>query len=125
MSANDSELTAQAQKILDEIAFTPFEVGLPLDRKFKNVPMRPGIYAIGHRTDGLLYIGKTKNLRSRFSGGHKAFLWAWLDKYNDRDIRIALQPLPYWQSPALLLELEAIILRATEPPYNVQIPPER
>ena len=28
---------------------------------------------------------------------------------------------PYWKNPALLLELEAIILRATEPPYNVQI----
>jgi len=29
------------------------------------------------------------------------------------------------ENPALLLELEAIILRATEPPYNVQIPAER
>jgi hypothetical protein len=29
------------------------------------------------------------------------------------------------RNPALLLELEAIILRATEPPYNVQIPTER
>ncbi|MEC4816014.1 MAG: hypothetical protein SAK29_22495 [Scytonema sp. PMC 1069.18] len=27
-----------------------------------------------------------------------------------------------WENPALLLELEAIILRATEPPDNVQIP---
>ena len=31
----------------------------------------------------------------------------------------------HWGNPALLLELEAIILRATEPPYNVQIPAER
>ncbi|WP_326972962.1 GIY-YIG nuclease family protein [Chlorogloeopsis fritschii] len=38
------------------------------------MPPRPGIYAIRHKTDGLLYIGKTKSLRSRFSGGHKAFL---------------------------------------------------
>ncbi len=28
------------------------------------------------------------------------------------------------ENPALLLELEAIILRAAEPPYNVQIPTE-
>jgi hypothetical protein len=30
----------------------------------------------------------------------------------------------HWGNPTLLLELEAIILRATEPPYNVQIPAE-
>ena len=95
-----------------------------MNRKFNNIPARPGIYAIRHKTDGLLYIGKTKNLRNRFSGGHKAFLWAWLDKYCDDDVRIAVQAIPHWENPALLLELEAIILRATEPPYNVQIPME-
>ncbi len=125
MPTNDSELQTQAQRILDEIAFTPFEQCQPLSRDFNNIPARPGIYAIRHRTDGLLYIGKTKSLRGRFSGGHKAFLWAWLDKYSDWDIRIAVQTIYYWKNPALLLELEAIILRATEPPYNVQIPTER
>jgi len=68
--------------------------------------------------------GKTKSLRGRFSGGHKAFLWAWLDKYDDEDVRIAVQFISHWESPTLLLELEAIILRATEPPYNAQIPTE-
>lgn len=61
-------------------------------------------------------------MRGRFSGGHKAFLWAWLDQYNDRDVRIAIYLLSPWETPALLLELETVILRATEPPYNVQIP---
>lgn len=125
MPTNDSELQAQAQRILDEIAFTPFEQCQPLSRDFDNIPTRPGIYAIRHKTDGLLYIGKTKSLRGRFSGGHKAFLWAWLDKYSDEDIRIAVQTISHWKNPALLLELEAIILRATQPPYNVQIPTER
>jgi excinuclease UvrABC nuclease subunit len=120
MPTNDSELQTQARIILDAIAFTPFE-----QCQSANTPARPGIYAIRHKTDGLLYIGKTKSLRSRFSGGHKAFLWAWLDKYNDEDIRIAIQPISYWENPGLLLELEAIILRTIEPPYNVQIPPER
>jgi len=125
MPTNDFELQTKARRILDEIAFTPFEQCQPLSRDFDNIPTRPGIYAIRHRTDGLLYIGKTKSLRGRFSGGHKAFLWAWLDKYSDEDIRIAVQTISYWENPALLLELEAIILRATEPPYNVQIPTER
>jgi hypothetical protein len=66
----------------------------------------------------------TKSLRGRFSGGHKAFLWAWLDKYNDEDVRMAVELIAHWGNPTLLLELEAIILRATEPPYNVQIPAE-
>jgi len=125
MPTNDSELLIQARRILDAIAFSPFEQCQPLSREFGDIPARPGIYAIRHKTDGLLYIGKTKSLRGRFGGGHKAFLWAWLDKYSDEDIRIAVQAISHWENPALLLELEAIILRATEPPYNVQIPPER
>ncbi|MBD2438223.1 GIY-YIG nuclease family protein [Nostoc sp. FACHB-110] len=125
MPTNDSELQIQAQIILEAIAFMPFEQCQPLSREFATIPARPGIYAIRHKTDGLLYIGKTKSLRGRFSGGHKAFLWAWLDKYSDEDVRIAVQPISHWTNPGLLLELEAIILRATEPPYNVQIPPER
>ena len=125
MPTSDSELQTQARRILDEIAFIPFDLCQPLSREFDGIPSRPGIYAIRHKTDGLLYIGKTKSLRGRFSGGHKAFLWAWLDKYNDEDVRIAVQFISYWGTPALLLELEAIILRATEPPYNAQIPTER
>ena len=121
----DSNLQTQALNILNAIAFTPFDRCQSLSRELSNIPPRPGIYAIRHKIDGLLYIGKTKSLRGRFSGGHKAFLWAWLDKYNDEDARIAFEIISYWKNPALLLELEAIILRATEPPYNVQIPPER
>jgi excinuclease UvrABC nuclease subunit len=124
MPTSDSELQAQARRILDAIASTPFEQCQLLSRGFENIPPRPGIYAVRHKTDGLLYIGKTKSLRGRFSGGHKAFLWAWLDKYDDEDVRIAMQLISHWENPALLLELEAIILRATEPPYNVQIPTE-
>lgn len=125
MPTDESELRTQALRILDAIAFIAFEQCQPLSREFANIPARPGIYAIRHKTEGLLYIGKTKSLRGRFSGGHKAFLWAWLDKYSDEDVRIAVQVISYWGNPALLLELEAILLRATEPPYNAQIPTER
>ncbi|MGK7873467.1 MAG: GIY-YIG nuclease family protein [Xenococcaceae cyanobacterium] len=120
-----ASIQQQAHQILHTLAFTPFEQCQPISRDFANLPSRPGLYAVRHRTEGLLYIGKTKSLRGRFSSGHKAFLWAWLDKYNDEDVRLAIRPLSAWRNPALLLELEAIILRATEPPYNVKIPPER
>ncbi len=121
---SESEIQKQARNILDAIAFTPFEECQSLNRDFSNIPDRPGIYAIRHKYERLLYIGKTKSLRSRFKGGHKAFLWAWLDKYKDDEVRIAVEIIPYSRNPELLLELEAIILRATEPPYNVQIPME-
>ncbi|AFY59353.1 GIY-YIG nuclease family protein [Synechococcus sp. PCC 6312] len=124
MPIHNSEIHSQAQDILDAIAFTPFECCQPISRDFMDIPCRPGVYAIRHRTRGLLYIGKTQNLRGRFKGGHKAFLWAWLDQYLHEDVRIAIQTIPYSKNPALLLELESIILRATEPPYNVKIPME-
>ncbi|MFM2432994.1 MAG: hypothetical protein RLZZ511_4208 [Cyanobacteriota bacterium] len=117
-------LQQQAQQILDRLAFKRFEECTPVQRTFLNLPARPGLYAVRHRHVGLLYIGKTKNLRSRFSGGHKAFLWAWLDQYDDRDVRIAISLMPPWEDAGLLLEIEAILLRASEPPYNVQIPSE-
>jgi excinuclease UvrABC nuclease subunit len=97
----------------------PFKQCQPLIHGFESIPALPGIYAVRHRTNRLLCIGKTKSLRERLSGGHKAFLWAWLDKYNDEDVRIAVELIAHWGNPTLLLELEAIILRATEPPYNV------
>ncbi len=57
--------------------------------------------------------------------GHKAFTWAWLDLYPPQEVRITIETIDRWGNPALLLEAEAILLRATEPPYNVKIPMER
>ena len=68
----------QARQVLNSLAFQPFENCQSLNRTFANIPSRPGLYAIRHRSIGLLYIGKSKSLRGRFSGGHKAFLWSWL-----------------------------------------------
>uniref|UniRef100_UPI003B8479FA GIY-YIG nuclease family protein n=1 Tax=Petrachloros mirabilis TaxID=2918835 RepID=UPI003B8479FA len=102
MPAREPKIQAQARTILDQIASTPFDQCQPLTRQFQSIPARPEIYAVRHRTDGLLYIGKTKSLRGRFSGGHKAFLWAWLDRYQDEDVRIAVRLIPYSENPALL-----------------------
>lgn len=124
MTNDDEEIRVEAGQILNAFVFTPFNECYPLNREFSNIPSRPGIYAVKHKHEGLLYIGETKSLRGHFSNGHKAFLWAWLDKYSDEDVRIAIHPIRYWRSTTLLSELEAIILRATEPPYKVQIPME-
>lgn len=115
----------QAQAILDRLAFKPFDLCLKIERKLNHLPAKPGIYAIRHQTIGLLYLGKTNDLSARFNGGHKAFTWAWLDLYHPSDVRIAIETLGQWGNPALLSEVEALLLRATEPPYNVRIPMER
>lgn len=114
----------QAREILDRLVFIEFTRCLEIDRNFRHLPPAPGIYAIRHRTEGLLYLGKTNDLSTRFNGGHKAFTWAWLDLYTASDVRIAIERLNRWGKPGLLLELESILLRATEPPYNVKIPME-
>jgi len=114
----------EARQILNTLAFTPFEQCQPLTRTFEEIPARVGLYAFRHSYEGLLYIGKAKNLRDRLRGGHKAFLWGWLDLYDPDDVRIAFVTLNNWQKPGLLYELETLILQATHPPYNVKIPRE-
>ena len=111
-------------KFKDTLAFTPFEQCQPLSRDFDTIPIRVGLYAFRHSSEGLLYIGKAKNLRDRLRNGHKAFLWGWLDRYNPDDVRIAFVTLNQWQRPGLSYELETLILQASNPPYNVKIPRE-
>ncbi|BAS58209.1 excinuclease ABC subunit C [Leptolyngbya boryana NIES-2135] len=124
MTRDRNEIQQEAQLILDTLAFTPFENCIPLSREFDDIPSRLGLYAFRHQTEGLLYIGKAKNLRDRLKGGHKAYLWGWLDRYDPDQVRIAYQVIQQWQRPGLSYELETLILQATNPPYNVMIPRE-
>lgn len=119
MSESDIEL--EAKVIIGFLVFTPFSECTPLNRELEDIPSRPGIYALRHREEGTLYIGKAKHLRNRLRGGHKAFYWAWLDRYEPEAVRILVYPLGHFVKAGLLLELEKLILRATEPPYNVRI----
>jgi excinuclease UvrABC nuclease subunit len=118
-----SELIGQeAETILHALASIPFEDCIPLSKEFRELPMSAGIYAVKHRTLGILYIGKTRILRDRFRGGHKALLWAFLEELRATDIRIAFYQLDFFEWRQLSLELERLILQAVNPPYNVKIP---
>jgi GIY-YIG catalytic domain len=117
-----TDIQQQAYEILDRLIAVPFEQCFPIGRSFPRLPRSPGIYGIRHQRGELLYLGKTNDLSTRFNGGHKAFTWSWLDLYQPSEVRIAIAPLDRWGNPALLLEVEGILLRATEPPYNVKIP---
>jgi hypothetical protein len=119
-----TDIQAQAHAILISLVETPFDQCFEVSRKFEGLPNLAGLYVVRHRNNGILYLGKTNRLNNRFAGGHKALVWAWLDLYPPSDIRIAIAPLDRWMGATVLSELERILLRATEPPYNAQIPME-
>jgi excinuclease UvrABC nuclease subunit len=112
----------EAEVILHNLASTSFQDCIALSKEFRELPMTAGIYAVKHRTLGILYIGKTRTLRDRFRGGHKALLWAFIEELKATDIRIAFYPLDFVQWRQLSLELERLIIQAVNPPYNVKIP---
>jgi hypothetical protein len=115
-------LESEARGILDRLTSQAFEDCYPITRSFADIPNKPCLYAVKHQVYGLLYIGRTQNTPERFRGGHKAFLWAWLDHYDADDVRLSFYPLTANQSVELSSDLEALILRASEPPYNVRYP---
>jgi excinuclease UvrABC nuclease subunit len=116
------ELKAEAQRILDHLAFMPFEDCIPLTKEFQAIPPISGLYAVRHQELGILYIGKARTLRDRFRGGHKALLWAFIEEMRVGDVRITFYPLDFIRWIQLSSELEALLLQASEPPYNVRIP---
>lgn len=106
--------------ILREIAFGDC---YPLSRDFRELPNRAGLYAIKHSAQGILYIGKSGNVRVRLRGGHKALGWAFIDRLDPDDVRIAVARLSFsWAR--LSLQLEQILLRQVRPPYNDRIAQE-
>ena len=119
---NDSveAINAEALRILKVLEETPFDACCPLTREFAELPPNPGIYAVKHRTQGILYVGKSGSVKGRFKGGHKALGWAFMDKLNPDDVRIAAVTLSL-QWIRLSLQLEQIIIRQLLPPYNVRV----
>jgi excinuclease UvrABC nuclease subunit len=120
MTDDLGDLRQQARTILDTLASMPFESCIPLSREFRGVTPRPGIYAFRHQQEGILYIGKSKNIRLRLRGGHKALGWAFIERLDPDSVRIGAVPLVWnlWQQA---LDIEALILQASRPRYNIQI----
>lgn len=116
-------IQAESSRLLHFLETLPFSDCCPLSREFKDLPARPGIYAIKHRFHGILYIGKSGSVRGRLRGGHKALGWAFIDRYYPDDVRIGTAILTFpWIR--LSLELEQSIPRQARPPYNIRIAQE-
>jgi excinuclease UvrABC nuclease subunit len=107
---------------VDYLASVPFEDCVHLSKEFLELPMQAAIYAVKHRQLGILYIGKTRALRDRFRGGHKALLWAFIERMDPVDIKITFYLLDFDQWVNLASDLEGLIIQAVNPPYNVRIP---
>ncbi|MEL7358136.1 MAG: GIY-YIG nuclease family protein [Cyanobacteria bacterium J06560_6] len=113
-------INAEALRILQVLDEIPFSDCYVLTREFSELPPRPGIYAVKHKTQGILYIGKSGSVKGRFKGGHKALGWAFMDRLDPDEVRIAVVTLPL-QWIRLSLQLEQIIIRQLFPPYNVRV----
>ena len=72
MTDSVDAINAEALRILKLLEKTPFDACCPLTREFAELPPRPGIYAVKHKTQGILYLGKSGSVKGRFKGGHKA-----------------------------------------------------
>lgn len=110
-------IVEEALRLLDVLSGTPFSDCYPLSKKFNDLPPRPGIYAFKHRTLGILYIGKTTNIRARLRGGHKALGWAFIDRMDPDDVRLACVVLDY-QWNRVSYQLEQVMIGQIQPPYS-------
>ncbi len=120
MAENLDEIYAEATRLLEGFKAIPFEDCCPLSKEFNELPSQPGIYALKHQALGILYIGKSGNVKGRWRGGHKALGWAFIDRMNPDDVRIAVATLTFrWTR--LSLQLERTMLRQALPPYNQRI----
>lgn len=107
----------EALRLLSLLSNTPFSDCAPLTRKFIDLPPQPGIYAFKHKGLGILYIGKTANVRARLRGGHKALGWAFIDRMDPDDVRIACTSLNF-QWNRVSYQLEQVMIRQIQPPYS-------
>ncbi|MBD2023798.1 GIY-YIG nuclease family protein [Leptolyngbya sp. FACHB-711] len=110
-------LVDEALRLLDLLRNNPFENDAPLTRQFKDLPGRPGIYAVKHCSLGILYIGRSTNIRARLRGGHKALGWAFIDRLDPGDVRVACTTLTF-QWNRVSYELEQIMIKRVQPPYS-------
>jgi GIY-YIG catalytic domain len=117
-----TEIEIQAREILNYLVQVPFSECIPISRDLARLTTKPGIYAIRHRLEGLLYIGKAQDIKERFRGGHKAITWSWLKDYDHRDVAIAIREIDFRQWRTLSSDLEGIILVWSKPPFNIRIP---
>lgn len=115
--SDENRINQETVRLLTTISEMPFAECCPLSRGFNDLPKLYGIYAICHRTKGILYIGKSRSLRQRLRGGHKALGWALIDRLDPDDVRIAYVVVPL-STNRILLQIEQSLIARIRPEYN-------
>jgi excinuclease UvrABC nuclease subunit len=110
----------ETTRLLEIFTTLPFLDCHLLTREFQTVPARSGIYGFRHIDQGLLYIGKARDIRQRLRGGHKALGWAFIDRLDPDVVRIIAVVLGY-QAWLQSLDIEARMIQSVRPRYNSRI----
>jgi hypothetical protein len=97
------------------------ESGIAVAPKIGDLPHKTGLYAIKHRDQSILYVGKANSYRTRFQSGHDALLRIVLGGVNPVDLYIVLYPLSgRWVE--YILDLEKQVIYCLTPEYNKRLP---
>ncbi len=117
---SDDIIQAEVDRVL-LILRADFENCYPLVKRFSNLPLDAGIYALRGREE-ILYIGKSGNIRTRFQSGHRCLSDALIEGRKAENLRIAAAAIV---PPELVRALERIkgrLLIVVRPSYNVLYP---
>lgn len=113
-------LRADARIVLEILSSIPFQELYILTRSFEDVPSNPGFYAFRHRQGVVLYIGVGTNLRRRFRNGHRALSWAFVDRLDPDDVRIATVDMGK-RTFQQVEYIETIMIQSARPIYNIRM----
>ncbi len=105
---------------METLSSKPFQELFILTRSFEDVLSNPGFYAFRHRLNGILYIGVGTNVRRRFRNGHKALSWAFVDRLNPDDVRIATAEMGR-RTFQQVEYIETVMIQSTRPVYNTRM----
>ena len=89
-----------------------------LDARLKEIPMEPGVYLMRDRTDNILYVGKSKRLRSRVRSYFR-FSTDLTPRKQQMVMQICEIEFIVTDTEAEALALEDNLIKTNQPPYNV------
>ncbi len=89
-----------------------------LEARLKEIPMEPGVYLMRDKTDNILYVGKSKRLRSRVRSYFR-FSTDLSPRKQQMVMQICEIEFIVTDTEAEALALEDNLIKTNQPPYNV------
>ena len=89
-----------------------------LEARLKEIPMEPGVYLLRDKTDSVLYVGKSKRLRSRVRSYFR-FSADLTPRKQQMVMQVCEIEFIVTDTEAEALALEDNLIKTNQPPYNV------